>query len=300
MFAISAAITAAIQLSGFAIAYALTTEVFYDILGGVNFLTLGIYSAIQGQSSEHIWIEDSRKVSCTLIFLCSRLWLLVFLAWRAHERGGDSRFDGVKENFSLFLVYWTVQAIWVFTISLPVIFVNSSALSPTDFSVFDYLTIIGFGLGVILEIIADFQKSVWVKSGREGKFCQVGLWKYSRHPNYFGEMLQWWSVWGFSYSSGSGFGDTRWWIGILSPLFTMQVLLFTGGTGVANANGKGLKRYYDECPKEYAEYRKSTSILIPMIGYKHVPIYLKRAIFLDFERYEYQPKVVAEENKKKI
>jgi len=288
----AAAITAAIQLCGFSIAYTLRTEVFYDILGGLNFLILGIYSAIYGQSSGHSWVEDSRKVSCTLIFLCSRLWLLLFLAWRAHERGGDSRFDNVKQNFSLFLIYWTVQGVWVFTISLPLIFVNSSATSPTKLSVVEYITIIGFGIGVILEVLADLQKSIWVKSGRQGKFCQVGLWEYSRHPNYFGEMLQWWSFWLFSYSSGSGFGDIRWWIGILSPLFTMQLLLFTGGTGVANANGKGLKRYYDECPKEYAIYRKSTSILIPMVGYKHVPMCLKRTIFLDLKRYEYEPKEV--------
>ena len=138
------------------------------------------------------------------------------------------------------------------------------------------------------EIVADVQKSLWVKAGRAGHFCQVGVWKYSRHPNYFGEIMQWWFVWGFSYNSGAGARDVQWWVGILSPLITMQILLFTGGTGVANANGKGLKRYYDKCPEEYTEYRNSTSILIPMIGYKHVPSFMKRTIFLDFKRYEYQ------------
>jgi len=293
ILAFSAAITGAIQLIGFSVAYALTTEVFYDILGGLNFLTLGIYSAIDGQTSGFPWNEDSRKVSCTVIFLCSRLWLLTFLAWRAHERGGDSRFDEVKGNFFVFLFYWIFQAGWVFAISLPVIFVNSSDL-PSQFSSFDYVAIIGFGLGVIVEVSADIQKSVWVKAGRHGDFCQVGVWKYSRHPNYFGEILQWWSAWGFSYNSGSGVGDIQWWFGILSPLLTMQILLFTSGTGVANANGAGLKRYYDKCPEEYSEYRKSTSILIPMIGYRYVPIFIKRTIFLDLKRYEYQPENVIE------
>jgi len=293
ILAISAAITGAIQLIGFSVAYALTTEVFYDILGGLNFLTLGIYAAIDGQTGGFPWNEDSRKVSCTVIFLCSRLWLLTFLAWRAHGRGGDSRFDEVKGNFFVFLFYWIFQAGWVFAISLPVIFVNSSDL-PSQFSGFDYVTIIGFGLGVILEVSADIQKSIWVNAGRHGNFCQVGVWKYSRHPNYFGEILQWWSAWGFSYNSGSGVGDIQWWFGILSPLLTMQILLFTGGTGVANANGDGLKRYYDKCPEEYSEYRKSTSILIPMIGYRYVPIFIKRTIFLDLKRYEYQPENIVE------
>jgi len=290
ILAISAAITAGIQLGGFFVAYALKTEVFFDILGGLNFLVLGVYSAIDGQSPEYAWGSDPRKVSCTVIFSCSRLWLLIFLAWRAHDRGGDSRFDDVKGSFILFLFYWIFQAVWVFTISLPVIFVNASDL-PAETSIFDYISIVGFGIGVILQVAADIQKSTWVKAGRKGSFCQVGVWKYSRHPNYFGEILQWWSAWGFSYGSGSGAGDVQWWFGILSPLITMKILLFTSGTGVANANGKGLKRYYDKCPIEYSEYRKSTSILIPMVGYKYIPMILKRTIFLDLKHFEYEPEV---------
>jgi steroid 5-alpha reductase family enzyme len=140
----------------------------------------------------------------------------------------------------------------VFIISLPVIFVNGSdnvdANSSSGLSVLEYVMIIGFGFGVIFEIIADVQKSVWVKKGREGGFCTVGVWKYSRHPNYFGEIFQWWCVWLFGYGSSAGVTDIQWWVGILSPLFTMQILLNTGGTGVANANGKNLKRYYDRFP----------------------------------------------------
>lgn len=196
-----------------------------------------------------------------------------------------------RETFFVFLFYWIFQAVWVFSISLPLFLVNSSDHSAA-FSVFDYITIIGFGIGVVLEVSADIQKTLWVKAGRQGNFCQVGVWKYSRHPNYFGEILQWWSAWGFSYRSGSGFGDVQFWIGILSPLITMQILLFTSGTGVANANGKGLKRYYIACPEEYTDYRKKTSILIPMIGYKYVPLFLKRTVFLDLKSYEYTPEEV--------
>jgi len=284
---IATVITSGIQLLGFSVAFILQTETFYDILGGINFLVLGIYSAIDGQQDGVTWTEDHRKVACTIVFTFSRLWLLLFLAWRAHERGGDSRFDDIKGNFVIFLVCWIFQGLWVFAISLPVVFVNSSDTS-SQFSNFDFVAISGFALGVFLEIVADVQKSVWVKAGRVGNFCQVGIWKYSRHPNYFGEMLQWWSAWAFSYGSGSGVGDIQWWVGILSPLFTMQILLFTNNTGVANANGKNLKRYYDKCPEEYAEYRQSTSILIPMIGYKYVPLFLKRTIFLDLKMYEYE------------
>jgi hypothetical protein len=99
---ISAAITAGIQLSGFIVAYTLQTEVFYDVLGGINFLTLGIYSAIDGLDPDDSFFTNPRKASCTFIFLISRAWLLLFLAWRAHERKGDSRFDEVKSSFVWF------------------------------------------------------------------------------------------------------------------------------------------------------------------------------------------------------
>mmetsp|Transcript_5243 Transcript_5243/g.10635 ORF Transcript_5243/g.10635 Transcript_5243/m.10635 type:complete len:315 (-) Transcript_5243:270-1214(-) len=285
---ISAAVTAAIQLCGFGLAFALQTEKFYDILGGINFLALGIYSAIDGGHKDEAWTDNPRKVACTVVFCVSRTWLLVFLAWRAHERGGDSRFDGVKEKFFMFLFYWVFQGIWVFCISMPMILVNSSDKRYEGFSILDWVSIVAFGMAVIIEIFADVQKAIWVKKGREGGFCQIGIWKYSRHPNYFGEILQWWSAFGFAFGSGTGWNDAQWWASILSPLFTMQILLNTGGTGVMQANStQSLKRYYEGYP-EYSLYRESTSILIPFIGYKYVPKCLKRTLFFDFGCYEYQ------------
>ena len=69
----------------------------------------------------------------------------------------------------------------------------------------------------------------------------------------------------------------------------MQILLNLPATGVYNAEGKNLKRYYDKCAERYATYRENTSMLIPWIGYGRVPLFLKRTFFLDFEKYEYQP-----------
>lgn len=71
---------------------------------------------------------------------------------------------------------------------------------------------------------------------------------------------------------------------------TMLILLVTPATGVMNANGKNLKRYYDKCPVEYAKYREETSILIPVpCGlYKFVPMFLKRVLFFDWKMYEYE------------
>uniref|UniRef100_A0A7S4I8R3 Steroid 5-alpha reductase C-terminal domain-containing protein n=1 Tax=Prymnesium polylepis TaxID=72548 RepID=A0A7S4I8R3_9EUKA len=287
VFLFSTLITAAIQWVGFAFAYAYQTEVFFDVLGGVNFMALAAFSA----ASTDGWFADSRKMAATIIFVCSRAWLLAFLAWRAHDRGGDSRFDGVKDKWRTFLLFWTVQGVWCMLISSPVLFINSSPSSP-PLAPLDIALLVAFSLGVVLECLADVQKAIWVRAGRQGGFCTAGVWHYSRHPNYFGEMLQWWACWLLAFSSSSGVYDLLWWATSVSPLFTMQILLNVPETGVAQANGKNLKRYYDRFPESYAAYRASTSILLPMLPavYKRIPMLLKRTIFLDFARYEYRPR----------
>ncbi len=108
--------------------------------------------------------------------------------------------------------------------------------------------------------------------------------------HYTSQILQWWAAFGFAFGSGTGWDDIQWWTSIISPLVTMQILLNTSATGVMQANStRSLKRYYENHAEEYKAYRKSTSILIPFIGYEHVPMFLKRTIFFDFEKYEYKP-----------
>jgi steroid 5-alpha reductase family enzyme len=301
IYGISVAITFGIQTLGFIVAYTLRTETFYDILGGLNYLILALFSAIGGASDESSlqWVDDPRKIITTLLFICSRGWLLLFLAWRAHERKGDSRFDEVLGKGGNppqplnFFVFWMAQAFWVMLISMPLLFINSSNVRKSHFSAYDITFAILFGIGVLIEIIADIQKALWVRRGRQGQFCTVGVWNYSRHPNYFGEIFQWWCLWAFAYSSSEtvsgGYADPLWWACIVSPLFTMQILLNMEPTGLCNAEGKNLKRYYDKCPERYAMYRENTSILIPMIGYGKVPMFLKRTVFFDFAKYEYRP-----------
>ena len=71
----------------------------------------------------------------------------------------------------------------------------------------------------------------------------------------------------------------------------LQILCNTKATGLVQANGKGLKRYYESPNAEaYKAYRASTSILLPMVGYKHVPMWLKRTLFFDLAMYEYRPR----------
>jgi steroid 5-alpha reductase family enzyme len=267
-----AALTFGLQFAGFVASSILKTETFYDVLGGINFLLL----ALLGWSSSP---GATRRCAYTTgLFVVSRGWLLVFLAWRAHHRKGDARFAEVIGKPLLFLIYWMVQGCWVYIISIPLMLVQID--SDRELSITDCALMGGFAFGIVLEITSDVQKTLWINQGRVGSFCRTGWWKYSRHPNYAGEMLQWWCA--------AGLGSS--WVGIASPLFTMVILLSMSGTGIWNAEGKNLKRFYEsDHGKEYKDYRDSTSPLIPMIGYGSIPLAVKRWGLFEWERYEYRP-----------
>jgi len=293
-FARAGILTANMQLGGFIFAYLLQTETFYDIFGGLNFLGI----ALLGLKQDGILASSDRFRTMSVLFIASRLWLLMFLAWRAHHRKGDTRFDGVKDKFGMFLVYWLVQALWCFIISLPLLVVQSaeelSIGQPSKMSWIDHVSAVGFATGIAFEIIADIQKARWVAAGRQGGFCRLGLWKYSRHPNYFGEMLMWWCAWTLSHGAVTQSPDL-WWTWVTassSPIFTMYILLIIEGTGISHAEGGGLKRYYEsDFASHYDEYRRKTSPLIPWVGYEYLPSFVQKFFFFEWDRYKYRPKV---------
>lgn len=81
-----------------------------------------------------------------------------------------------------------MQAIWVFTVSLPVTIVNATERNPS-LGAADYVGWVMWGTGFLMEVFADQQKLNFKKdSANNGRWCDVGVWKYSRHPNYFGEV----------------------------------------------------------------------------------------------------------------
>lgn len=302
---ISAALwTFGMQFAAFVVAAILQTEVFYDVLGGINFLWLA-YLGYQGGAASCSLLQYTTGLSAV-----SRGWLLVFLAWRAHHRKGDSRFDNVKNHPPIFFVYWMVQACWVYLISMPLLVIqcdnsDHQAISETEHSksltTSETILLVGFGFAVVVEIASDIQKTLWVQRGREGGFCTDGLWSLSRHPNYAGEILQWWlaailAIVGWSSSteafSSLPFAILLPWISLVSPLFTMQILLTMSGTGVWNAEGKNLKRYYenDKVRNRYIQYRAKTPPLFPVPFYESIPVSIKRTLCFEWERYEYKEK----------
>ena len=154
------------------------------------------------------------------------------------------KYFSLKSYFYIFLLQWFFIAI----ISLPLLFLFTAHISLTSsFIIGAILWIVWF----LCEYFADRQMNDFrANKNNAWKIIQTWLWKYSRHPNYFWELLMWWSLWIMSVQSVTSI------IGILSPLLLSYIIIFI--TGIPMLEESLAKR------KWFEAYKKSTSILIPL------------------------------------
>eukprot|EP00392_Amoebophrya_sp_AT5.2_P014678 g14839.t1 len=318
----SAALSFGLQTLGFVHGYVFQTEKLFDVLGGLNFLfmiplgyLLATYTSDAPEGASTEIISEPRKWVLAGCFGLSRVYLLAFLGYRACARDGDSRFDELKTSFLKYFFVWFYQALWVWIVSLPLLVVLGNRLV-LPFAWHDYLCGVCFLLALGLQIASDVVKNLWVRRGRAGGFCTVGPWAVSRHPNYFGEITMWFLAWGFTIPlirAHMRNADEQMWstallrssesstsshflyygflyyslIALLSPLWTMFLLLFLSGLPLAE--GKNLARYYRNNPDTYPEYRRKTFILCPIPGLAGVvPMWFKRVFCCEWPMYEYE------------
>ena len=224
--AICAIVTVGMQFSFFLVACTCKFDTVTDFAGGTNFVVLAILSMVLAGTYQ--W----RQILVTVFVIFWGLRLSGYLLYRIIKIGEDKRFDDKRSDPLRFAIFWIFQAVWVFTVSLPVMFINApdSSTFYADPNYFTAMDIIGSGLfaiGLISEAVSDQQKFAFRNNpSNSGKWCDVGLWSVSRHPNYFGEICLWIGIFIVSTSiCGNGVK----WTGIFSPLFTASILLFLSG-----------------------------------------------------------------------
>ncbi len=226
------------------------SDKFYDTMGAVTYLT------VIGFAAWAAWPLDLRGIviACMVALWCIRLGSFLFVRIRA-EGGTDSRFEKIKTNPARFLVAWTLQALWVIlTASAAVIAITTTHRVPVG--IFFYVGGFVWLFGILIEAIADKQKSAFKSDpANKGKFIDVGLWKWSRHPNYFGEITLWTGILIMAVPVLSGWS----WLAIISPVFV--ALLLTKISGI-NLQDKQAKERWGDDPA-YQEYRRNTPALIP-------------------------------------
>ncbi len=226
------------------------TDKFYDTMGAVTYLS------VTGVAVWLAWPLDLRGIVIAAMVAIWCLRLGSFLYIRIHAAGGnDSRFEKIRVNPPRFLVAWTLQALWViFTASAALAAIAASERAPIG--LFFWLGAAVWVIGITFETVADAQKSAFKKDpDNKGDFIDVGLWRWSRHPNYFGEITLWTGILIMAIPVLSGLS----WLVVISPIFV--TLLLTKVSGINLQNKQAEERWGDD--PDYQEYRKNTPALIP-------------------------------------
>ena len=244
------ALSIAIQAVFFAFAATFRTDKVTDLSYGLTFIALVGALAI-GTSS---W--EASHVAVVLMVTAWGGRLAIYLFYRILTIGRDVRFDGIRERFWKFFQFWFFQGIAVWIIMLPVTIWFVLPHAGRGWTMWMTVGSVVWLAGLAIETIADAQKFRHkTREGAHDRWMSSGLWRYSRHPNYFGELLCWWGLFVFVLP---GLG---WWAAVaaIGPLTITGLLLFVTGIPTLEA---GAERKWGRDPA-YAEYRRRTSRLIP-------------------------------------
>ena len=231
------------------------TEKYYDLTGSSTFLILTIASYVYGASSKS-WRQNTLTLFITI--WCVRLGSYLFT--RILKEGGiDARFTKVKEDFIYFFLFWNIQGVWTFVTALPVYALNCKADTNNAVTFFDRAGIVVYVIGLLFEIVADYQKSAFrADEKNHGKFIKSGLWSISRHPNYFGEILIHVGIFLVSFSSITRAAE---YATIIAPVFLTLLLVFV--SGIPPLEKLGDSRWGHQ--SDYRAYKKDTSVLVPFL-----------------------------------
>jgi len=248
LFALCAAVAFALNWIAFVPSLLLRTERFYDLTGTLTYLGVITLALVAGSGS---------KLSIILALLIA-IWTVrlgAFLVRRILEDGSDGRFDEIKVVPARLFMTWTLQGLWV------VLTAGAALAAMTGGSGAEpgLLTVLGVAIWVVgfgIEAAADSQKRAFrADPANEGRFITGGLWAWSRHPNYFGEITLWVGIAVISLPALSGWQHVT----LISPVFV--ALLLTRVSGVPMLEARARRRWGDEAA--YRDYVARTPVLVP-------------------------------------
>lgn len=241
-------------------AYTFKTGHFFVLNGEVSLLMTLLFSILSQSDFNNLsW----RKL---LINACVIIWdvrLGAFCFIRMIIRGSDFRFEEIKHSASFYLFSHIAQSLWIWLICLCLWIFNikDKQLSvDIPLSFMDYIGLLTFFIGFLIEIIADEQKWTFKsKNDTKTEWIRSGLWAYCRHPNYFGEMLLWFGICIMCTSQNNmdTFSVLMCWI---SPFWGAFFLITTS---LSMLERLADKRYGTN--KQYWIYKRTVPVLVPFV-----------------------------------
>jgi steroid 5-alpha reductase family enzyme len=249
LFALCVALAFIINWIAFIPAYIWRTEKFFDLTGSITYIAV---------TAVAVFLSPTVDGRSWLLFGMIALWAIrlgSFLFLRIRAAGEDRRFREIKKSFARFLVTWTIQGLWV-SFSLAAALAAITSELRLDLGIFALIGFLVWLFGFVFEVIADRQKSQFkADPANAGKFINVGLWSWSRHPNYFGEIVLWIGVAIIALPILQGWQ----WLTLISPIFI--TLLLTRISGVPMLEKRADEKWGGQ--DDYETYKASTSVLIP-------------------------------------
>jgi steroid 5-alpha reductase family enzyme len=194
-----------------------------------------------------------RTVLIVLLVTAWALRLSAYITWRNWGEGEDRRYRAIRQKHqpgfawkSLYIVFG-LQGLLAWIIALPLVAAVSGS---SAIGVLDYLGVAVWAMGMLFEAVGDQQLANFkAKAGNRGRVMDQGLWRYTRHPNYFGECCIWWGFYLIALAAGG------WWT-LLSPLLMTLLLLRVSGVAL-------LERDIAERRPAYRHYVQRTSAFFP-------------------------------------
>jgi len=249
IFALGVALAFIIQWIVFIPSYLWKTEKYFDLTGGITYITVVLTAIILSPT------VDGRSWLLVSIIAIWAVRLSSFLFLRIRAAGEDRRFREIKKSFTRFLVTWTIQGLWV-TFSLAAALAAITSEYRQDLGLFALTGFLVWAFGFGIEVIADRQKSQFkAVPENDDKFINIGLWSWSRHPNYFGEIVLWIGVAIIALPILQGWQ----WLTLISPIFI--TLLLTRISGLPMLEKRADEKWGGQA--DYETYKASTSVLIP-------------------------------------
>jgi len=246
-FFLSSGIIIGMMIILWLVSLALKNSSIVDIFWGTGFVIVNLVAFCLSQ-------QTMRQVLLTVLVTLWGLRLSIHIFLRNKGKPEDFRYaqwrreNGPRWWWVSFFKVFALQGILLSVVAIPLLTVQAAA-NGNSLAPLDYLGGVVWTIGFLFEAVGDYQLAGFRSNpSNKGKIMTTGLWHYTRHPNYFGDTVQWWGFYILAAASGS------WWT-VLSPVIMTILLLRVSGVTLLDRTMK--------TRPGYEEYMRTTNAFLP-------------------------------------
>jgi steroid 5-alpha reductase family enzyme len=248
LFAVCGAIGFALHWIIFIPSYWFQTEHYFDLTGSLSYILTVVAAVLLNPS----WDIRDAIIALMIVIWAGRLGS--FLFFRIKKDGQDSRFVVMKTKFFWFLMTWTIGGLWVL-VTMAAGLAALTSNTTAEIGLLGYIGILMWLFGFTVEVVADRQKTAFKQnSNNQGRFISTGVWSWSQHPNYFGEITLWLGLTLLAFPVLSGWQLAT----LISPVFVYFLLTRVSGIPLLD---RAAEQKWGSDP-DYLAYTKATSKLM--------------------------------------